>query len=209
MKLRGKPWYQYLWLFSILYFSLGFFNILFAWLGMICFLTPLAFALVRGDKGYCNRYCDRGQLFQLLGTRLGLSARHELPAWVRSRTFRYGFMAFFLTMFGNVFFVSVQVAHGAPLQESVTLFWLFDVPWGWAYGGGSAPWFAQFAFGFYSLMLTSAIIGALMMLRYRPRAWCVACPMGTMTQMICRAKAPQEAHGERQTKGIQEICDNC
>ncbi len=45
-----------------------------------------------------------------------------------------------------------------------------------------------------------------MMLRYRPRAWCVICPMGTMTQAICRAKVPKEmgtaAIGER------SICPN-
>ena len=206
MRTRGKRWYQYFWIFSIVYFSLGFVNILFAWLGMICFLTPLAFALVAGNKDYCNHYCDRGQLFQLLGSRLHLSARNELPTWLRSRRFRYGFLAFFLTMFVNVIVVSYHAAAGAPLRETVTLFWLFDVPWGWAYSGDGAPWAAQFAFGFYSLMLTSAIIGILMMLRYRPRAWCVICPMGTMTQAICRAKVPKEmgtaAIGER------SICPN-
>ena len=37
---KSKKWYQYLWIWSILYFSLGFFNILFAWLGMIDFPLP-------------------------------------------------------------------------------------------------------------------------------------------------------------------------
>ena len=36
-----KHWYDYLWIWTILYFALGFFNILFAWLGMIDFLVPL------------------------------------------------------------------------------------------------------------------------------------------------------------------------
>ena len=93
-----------------------------------------------------------------------------------------------------------------PLRETVTLFWLFDVPWGWAYSGDGAPWAAQFAFGFYSLMLTSAIIGILMMLRYRPRAWCVICPMGTMTQAICRAKA--SGTEEAAVLGSRCICSN-
>ena len=30
-----KRWYDYLWIWTISYFVLGFFNILFAWLGMI------------------------------------------------------------------------------------------------------------------------------------------------------------------------------
>ena len=38
---KAKHWYDYLWICAILYFTLGFFNILFAWLGMIDFLLPL------------------------------------------------------------------------------------------------------------------------------------------------------------------------
>ena len=33
--MKKKHWYDYLWIWSIVYFALGFFNILFAWLGMI------------------------------------------------------------------------------------------------------------------------------------------------------------------------------
>ena len=40
-----KKWYDYLWIWTIVYFTLGFFNILFAWLGMIDFLVPLGFAI--------------------------------------------------------------------------------------------------------------------------------------------------------------------
>ena len=43
---KAKHWYDYLWICAILYFTLGFFNILFAWLGMIDFLLPLFLALI-------------------------------------------------------------------------------------------------------------------------------------------------------------------
>ena len=39
--MKQKHWYHYLWIWSILYFSLGFVNILFAWLGLISFWLPL------------------------------------------------------------------------------------------------------------------------------------------------------------------------
>ena len=78
--LKRKPWYQYLWIWSILYFSLGFFNILFAWLGMIDFLLPLIFAAVGGNKWFCNNMCGRGQLFNLLGSSLHLSRNKRLRA---------------------------------------------------------------------------------------------------------------------------------
>ena len=57
----GKHWYDYLWIASLAYLILGFFNIMFAWLGLICFLVPLFISLSTGSKLYCNRYCGRGQ----------------------------------------------------------------------------------------------------------------------------------------------------
>ena len=67
--------------------------------------------------------------------------------------------------------------------------WTFRVPWGWTYTAGTvADWVAQFSFGFYSLMLTSLLLGLIVMVLYKPRTWCTFCPMGTMTQGICKLK---------------------
>ena len=188
--MKNKKWYDFLWIWSIVYFSLGFFNILFAWLGMIDFLVPLGFALFGGNKYFCNRYCGRGQFFAKLGGACKCSRNHPTPKWLVSKWFRYGFLVFFLTMFGNMVFNTYLVAAGAEnLKETLKLFWTFRVPWGWTYTAGIVPdWVAQFAFGFYSLMLTSTLIGIIVMALYKPRSWCAFCPMGTMTQTICKMK---------------------
>ena len=44
----GKKWYYYLWVVSLTYLILGFFNILFAWLGLFCFFIPLIMAATGG-----------------------------------------------------------------------------------------------------------------------------------------------------------------
>ncbi len=185
-----KRWYDYLWIASAAYLVLGFFNILFAWLGLLCFLIPLIIAAVKGSKAYCNRYCGRGQLFELIGGRLGLSRRANVPRWLKSKWFRYGFLAFFMAMFISMLWNTYLVFAGSrQLQQVVTVLWSLKLPWQWAYPQGSvAPWVAQFSFGFYSVMLTSTILGFVTMLAFKPRSWCVYCPMGTMTQLICRAK---------------------
>lgn len=85
-----KHWYDYLWILSLAYLILGFFNILSAWLGLLCFFIPLIISFSKGTKGYCNRYCGRGQLFNLLGGRFGLSRRRDIPGWMKSRIFRCG-----------------------------------------------------------------------------------------------------------------------
>ena len=75
---KQKKWYDYLWIVSAAYLILGFFNILFAWLGLICFFVPLGIALVKGNKSYCNRYCGRGSWFELLGGKFAFTPATNL-----------------------------------------------------------------------------------------------------------------------------------
>lgn len=130
-KASGKhKWYDYLWIASLAYLTLSFFNILFAWLGFLCFFIPLIIAAVRDTKGYCNRYCSRGQLFSLLGGRFGLSRKKDIPGWMKSKWFRYGFLAFFLAMFFLMLWNTYLVFSGAQdLKQTVTLLWTFRLPW--------------------------------------------------------------------------------
>lgn len=184
---KRNHWYDYLWVLTALYLALGFFNILFAWLGLLCFFIPLIMASTFGTKSYCSKYCGRGQLFELIGNSWKLSPKRDIPSWLRSHTFRYGFLLFFTAMFVNMLVSTYLVfTHAVYFHQTVSLLWTFDVPWHWAYGGGAQPWVAQFAFGFYSIMLTSSILGIITLLLFKPRSWCVYCPMGTITQLICR-----------------------
>lgn len=190
-----KDWYDYLWIMSVLYLVLGFFNILFAWLGLLCFFIPLFISATGGGKAYCNHYCGRGQLFSVLGGKFGLSRKKDPPKFFASRWFRYGFLVFFLVMFAQMLWNTWLVFAGAnSLRQVVTLLWTFKLPWNWAYHGSALPqWAAQFAFGFYSVMLTSTVLGLLTMVLFKPRTWCVYCPMGTMTQLISFAKNGNKA----------------
>ena len=192
--MKKKQWNDYLYIWTILYFTLGFFNILFAWLGMIDFLVPIFIALFGGGKAFCNSYCGRGQLFNQLGTCMKCSRNGKAPKFLSSKWFRYGFLIFFLSMFGNMLFQTYLVAAGGRnLTESIKLLWMFRVPWDWAYTAGTVTdWIAQFSFGFYSIMLTSTIIGLAVMALFKPRTWCTFCPMDTMTQMICKMKAKEK-----------------
>ena len=56
--MKAKHWYDYLWVYAIIYFALGFFNILFAWLGMIDFLLPLFLAIFGGNKFFATTSAD-------------------------------------------------------------------------------------------------------------------------------------------------------
>ena len=98
-----------------------------------------------------------------------------------------------LVLMAILFFQTYLVAAGSnSLREAIKLLWMFRIPWGWTYTAGTvADWIAQFSFVFYSLMLTSTIIGLAVNILFKPRTWCSFCPMGTMTQMICKLKAKE------------------
>ena len=191
---QKKTWADYLWIGELLYMALSLCNILFAWLGLIFFVTPLLFAIIGGNKAYCNRYCGRGQLFGLLGNKLKLSRKAQPPKFLHSRWFRYGFLTFFMVMFGKMLYGTYRVFTGAPLRQTVTLLWTFKLPWQWVDVSFVSPWIAQFALGFFGVMLTSTTLGLLTMVLFRPRSWCAYCPMGTMTQGICQLKHRKECN---------------
>ena len=43
---------------------------------------------------------------------------------------------------------------------------------------------------------------------FKPRSWCVFCPMGTMTQLICKLRAPPRG-GSVQTACSAQGCAGC
>jgi hypothetical protein len=182
---KKKAWYEYLYIVSVVYLLLGIFNILFAWIGIICFTIPVLISSFGGGKTYCNKYCGRGQLLYLLCTKYKLSRNKPIPNFLKSKWFRYGFLTFFMFMFANMIFSTYLVFAGTRyVKEVITILWIWKMPWQWVNTSFVPPWIAQFAFGFYSMMLTSTILGVITMLLYKPRSWCVYCPMGTMTHGI-------------------------
>ncbi len=187
--MKKKTWKEYMWILSALYLFLGLFNILFAWLGLQCFTIPLVMAILGKGKAYCNTYCGRGQLLNLMGNKMKLSKYNDIPKFLKSKWFRYGFLIFFMTMFINMLFMTYLVFNQTNnLKEVITILWTFKVPWKVANISMVSPWVAQFAFGFYSMMITSTLLGVITMLLYKPRSWCVYCPMGTITHIISKAK---------------------
>lgn len=196
-KVKKKQLREYLWIVSSLYLVLSLYNLMFAWLGMICFLTPLTISFMKGSKLYCNKYCGRGQLLDLLGNKLKLSRNKPMPKWMKSSQFRYSFLAFFFMMFFSMLGNTYMVLEGTKsLREVITILWTFQLPWNFVSYSNFSPWMVQFGFGFYSVMLTSSILGLGTMVMYKPRSWCVYCPMGTMTQGICKVQQRIEKAGK-------------
>ena len=61
-----KTWTSNLYILAILFFTLGFFNIIFAWLGFACMVIPFVLLARDGKKTWCHNYCPRASLFSVL-----------------------------------------------------------------------------------------------------------------------------------------------
>ena len=62
-------------------------------------------------------------------------------------------------------------AGAKDLGQVVILLWTFKLPWHWVYHGTVFyQGVAQFVFGFYSVMLTSTVLGLVTMVLFKPRS---------------------------------------
>lgn len=188
-------WYDWLWVAMITYLLLPLQNILFAWIGLAFMITPVLIAVFMGTKAYCNKYCGRGQLYQLFGGKLKLSRNVNPPRFLRARWFRYSFLVLFAVKFTMMIYASYTALSGA---EQAALSWVLKRPWDLA----NSPFALQVASSIYMAMLATTVFGVLTMILFKPRSWCVYCPMGTMTQEICRLRHGKEAsHAEKRPQG--------
>jgi polyferredoxin len=116
-----RKWTDRLYIFTILLFALGFFNIIFAWIGFACMIIPFALLAKDGKKTWCQGYCPRANLYTVLFKGKGKNARA-----------------------------------------------------------------AHLSFRVYSMMFTTTVIGLLFGFVYKPRTWCMVCPVNTISDMVIK-----------------------
>lgn len=49
-----------------------------------------------------------------------------------------------------------------------------------------APWLTHLSYRFYSMMMTTTILGLILALIYKPRTWCSICPISTISSKILK-----------------------
>jgi len=101
-KKTTKSFMQWSWVFILLFFGLSFIDIRFAYLGFLCMIAPIAFAVSGKGKIHCSHYCPRGSLF---GKFLPfLSMKNSLPSFMAKKWFKYALFVVMFTSFGFCFY---------------------------------------------------------------------------------------------------------
>lgn len=174
---------KYLFIITITYFILGFINIHFALLGLICMTLPLILLFKNKKKTWCQHYCPRSNLYVSC-------AKLKKNSCKTPSIFIKGNMKWYmLTYFGISLFVITMstlgvVAGKIPPMEYLRFLLFIPLPESFPQlieFSNITPWVTHLAFRFYSMMMTTTTLGLILALTYKPRTWCTICPIATIS----------------------------
>lgn len=182
-----RDWKKYSYIITILFFVLGFFNIIFAWLGFACMTLPFILLIKDEKKTWCQSYCPRVSLFQRLFGSRSLTGKSG-PKWLtrgKVKWFVLGYFAFNLLI---LVMSSIMVARGRvePIEQ-VRFLLAFKIPWAMPdiiEFSAFPDWAVHLSYRIYSMMFTTTILGILLAWLFKPRTWCTVCPVNTASDLL-------------------------
>jgi hypothetical protein len=184
-----KKWTSKLYIITVLFFSLGFFNIIFAWLGFACLILPFVLLAKDGDKTWCKGYCPRASLFTKLLNGRSLTGK-AAPKWITAGKIKWVFLVYFTF---NLFVLSMStlmVFRGRrEAMEYVRFMIAFRIPWDMPQFlniEGIPQWGVHLGFRVYSMMFTTTTIGMVLGWIFKPRTWCTICPVNTVSDLVIK-----------------------
>jgi len=185
-----NSWIKYSYLFTILFFILGFFNIVFGWFGFFCLIMPFVFVIKDNNRTWCQSYCPRSNMFTRLFSKIGI--KRTAPKWLINGSGKRIMLTYFSMNFLMIFLSTLMVFLDKrdPI-EKVRFLLAFQLPWTMPNLldiGVMPDWVVHLGFRVYSMMFTTTIIGLLVGYLYRARTWCAICPMGALSSLGLREK---------------------
>lgn len=179
-------WTRHLYLITLSFFALGFFNILFAWLGFACLLAPFVLLFRNRKKTWCQGVCPRANLYQKLFKGRSLTGRGT-PAWLAKGSAKWIMLGYFCVNLFILVMSTIMVLKGsrAPL-ERVRFLLAFQLPWQVPQLldlGAMPAWVSHLSFRLYSMMFTTTVLGLALGWLYKPRTWCTICPINTVSDL--------------------------
>ncbi len=167
-------------LFVFIFFILGFINISFSLLGLICFTLPFIIQKKTFKNLWCKIYCPRKSFLNVMLSKNSL--RIKKPKWFNLEKVK-NFMLTYLTL--NVIFATsstLMVLSGkAPSAfpfdhiRFMMVVELFPLPQ--LINLNLPDALIHFSYRIYSIMFSSTILGLSIGFLFGPTFWCVVCPM--------------------------------
>lgn len=183
--------HKLLFLFTISYFLLGFVNIHFALLGIICMTLPIVLLIKDRKKTWCQGYCPRASLYTACGRSKWWNSRNTPLFFVKGKM-KWIMLAYFGISLTFIILSTIGVARGMrPAMEYLRFLIIIPIP-------ARLPqllnfispltWLTHLSYRFYSMMMTTTLLGLLLALIYKPRTWCTICPIGTISNVVTKKR---------------------
>lgn len=173
----------------ILFFALGFFNIVFAWLGMACLILPFILLFKDKKKTWCQTYCPRANLFTVLFKNRSITGKAG-PVWLIKGNVKWVVLIYFcFNLFVLVMSTLMVILGNIEPVEKIRFLIAFQLPWDIAQViniSGVPDWAIHLSFRIYSMMFSTTAIGLLLAWLYKPKTWCSICPVNTLSDMALK-----------------------
>lgn len=181
-----KNWTNYLFIITLLFFALGFFNIVFAWLGFICMILPFVLLAKDKKKTWCQNYCPRASLFSTVCKGRQKTGKAG-PNWLIRGKAKWVILAYFCINLFMLTMSTVMVFRGIrePI-DNIRFLIAFQLPWDMPQilNLGTMPdWVVHLSYRIYSMMLTTTVLGLILGWIFKPRTWCTVCPINTISDI--------------------------
>lgn len=180
---------KYLFIFTLLYFLLGFINIHLALLGILCIVIPFILVLRDRKKTWCAGYCPRASFYSIIGNRKKRKVR-KLPKFIVNGNLKDVLLIYFTLNLSFITMSTIGVAMKMiPPMEYLRFLIVFPLPFRMPQlieFVHFTPWLTHLSYRIYSMMMTSTVLGLIMSQLYKSRSWCVACPIGALSDRIIK-----------------------
>ncbi len=175
---------KYLFLIVITYFLLGFINIHFALLGLVCMMLPFILLVRNRKKTWCQGYCPRASLISTTG-KTTAKFSFKTPKFFIKGQMKWIMLIYFGISLLFITLTTIAVGRGVkPPLEYLRFLIIIPIPFELPQlieFEGLSPWISHLSYRFYSMMMTTTILGVSLSLIFKPRTWCTICPVSTIS----------------------------
>lgn len=169
-------------IYTLLIFAVGMIHISFTLIGILCYISPIVLYLRYRNKIWCQTYCPRASFLTLVLQKISLKLK--IPNWLTSKRVKMFFVYYIILNLLFALMSTTAVAFNiiAPMNY-LRLFMVFEAPFTLIQLIElSLPSFIiHFSYRVYSMILSTTLIGLVLGFLYMPRAWCMICPVNTLS----------------------------
>lgn len=162
-------------------------NIHFALLGLICMTLPIILLIKDKKKTWCQGYCPRACLYSTCGKATSKFSL-KTPVFFTKGAMKWIMLSYFGISLFFIIFSTIMVAIGKkPAMDYLRFLLIFPLK------GLPQLFYIQshagllhLSYRFYSMMLTTTALGFILALIFKPRTWCVICPIATISDLYIK-----------------------